>query len=489
MRVLFVNWVDWRDPEGLGGGVAVYQRNLAAALAGSDVQAGFLSSGLAHDLRGGAPRWQPVPGAPGHWEIVNSAVLAPGHAAWGSPAQLADGPTEAAFAAFLAATGPWDAVQFDNIEGLPVSVLGLARAAGARVVLVLHNYYPFCSQVNFWHQERISCPGFDQGRACVTCLPGRRSSPAARRASMAVVWRLGRSAGPGAVAAWRGLVKGLRAGLGGGLALARALRRQGAAPGAAAPPDAAAARHFADRRAGMVAAINAQAHAVLCVSDRVRVLAAAHGLNPALLRTARIGTAEAGRFSRQPPHRPLLDAQGCLRLAYLGYMRRDKGFFFLLEALAALPPDIAARVHLTVAARPGPAEAMAQIAALRPRLAGLTHVPGYTHAQLDGILQDVTLGVVPVLWEDNLPQVALEMHLRGIPLLTSDLGGARELGNCPDLVFPAGDAAAFAARLAAVLAGRIDPAAYWAGARAPETMPGHLEALRTVWQDTSRKAG
>ncbi|MFN3294781.1 MAG: hypothetical protein ACK414_15240, partial [Gemmobacter sp.] len=165
MRVLFVNWVDWRDPEGLGGGVAVYQRNLAAALAGSDVQAGFLSSGLAHDLRGGAPRWQPVPGAPGHWEIVNSAVLAPGHAAWGSPAQLADGPTEAAFAAFLAATGPWDAVQFDNIEGLPVSVLGVARAAGARVVLVLHNYYPFCSQVNFWHQERISCPGFENALA------------------------------------------------------------------------------------------------------------------------------------------------------------------------------------------------------------------------------------------------------------------------------------------------------------------------------------
>ena len=53
-----------------------------------------------------------------------------------SPAQLADAGTEAAFAAFLAETGPWDAVQFDNIEGLPVSVLGVARAGGVAMCLL-----------------------------------------------------------------------------------------------------------------------------------------------------------------------------------------------------------------------------------------------------------------------------------------------------------------------------------------------------------------
>ena len=48
-----------------------------------------------------------------------------------------------------------------------------------------------------------------------------------------------------------------------------------------------------------------------------------------------------------------------------------------------------------------------------------------------------TSGVVPVLWHDNLPQVAIEMHARHIPLLTSDMGGAQELGNCPEMVFAA----------------------------------------------------
>lgn len=478
MRVLFVNWVDWRDAQARGGGVAVYQRNLARALEGGGIAAGWLSSGLGHDLaRGAAPRWQAVPGQPGHYRIVNSAVLAPGQLAWDSPAQLADAATEAAFAAFMAATGPWDAVQFDNIEGLPVSVLGVARAAGARVVVVLHNYYPLCPQVNLWHRERESCPGFDQGRACVTCLPGSQSGHGARRAALAVVWQAERLGGPWLVPLAVAGLKAARAGLG----LWRRLRGRGAAVQAAAGPDPEAAARFAARRAGMVAAINAQADAVLCVSDRVRVLAAAHGLDPALLRTARIGTPEAARFDRTAPRPSLMDAGGCVRLAYLGYMRRDKGFFFLLDALEALPAATAARLHLTVAARRGPPAAMARLAALRPRLAGLVHVDGYSHAELDGLLRQVTLGVVPVLWEDNLPQVALEMHLRGIPLLTSDLGGARELGDCPGLVFPAGDTAAFAARLAAVLEGRIDLPAYWSRARAPETMASHLALLRQVW--------
>lgn len=486
MRVLFVNWVDWRDAQGRGGGVAVYQRNLAPALAAGGVQAGYLSAGLAQDLRrGGPPRWQAIPGAPGHWEIVNSAVLAPGQLAWDSPAQLADAGTEAAFAGFLATTGPWDAVHFDNIEGLPVSVLGVARAAGVRVVVMLHNYYPICPQVNLWHRERETCPGFDAGRACVTCLPGGQVGAGARRAALAVLWRADRLGGPRLVGLAKAGLQAARAGVAG---VRRLRARPAAASAPTAAPDDAAARRFAGRRAGMVAAINAHADAVLCVSDRVRVLAAAHGIAPALLATTRIGTPEAARFDRTAP-RPLLDSQGHVRLAYLGYMRRDKGFFFLLDALAALPDAVAARVHLTVAARPGPNDAMARLAGLRARLAGLSHVPGYTHAELDGILARVSLGVVPVLWEDNLPQVALEMHLRGIPLLTSDLGGARELGNCPALVFRAGDVAGFGERLAAALDGGIDLGAYWQGARAPETMAAHLAVLRAVWADASQKAG
>jgi hypothetical protein len=84
---------------------------------------------------------------------------------------------------------------------------------------------------------------------------------------------------------------------------------------------------------------------------------------------------------------------------------------------------------------------------------------------------------VPVLWHDNLPQVAIEMHARHIPILTSDMGGAQELGNCPEMVFAAGDTTDFHARIAALLAGRIDMERYWENARAPVTMAEHMAAL------------
>ena len=35
--------------------------------------------------------------------------------------------------------------------------------------------------------------------------------------------------------------------------------------------------------------------------------------------------------------------------------------------------------------------------------------PGY-RKELDDLLRDVDVGLIPVLWEDNLPQVAIEMQ-------------------------------------------------------------------------------
>ena len=51
----------------------------------------------------------------------------------------------------------------------------------------------------------------------------------------------------------------------------------------------------------------------------------------------------------------------------------------------------------------------------------------------------IDLGIVPVLWEDNLPQVAIEMAAYGVPVLSSDLGGASELTCNKEFVFKAGD--------------------------------------------------
>ena len=67
-------------------------------------------------------------------------------------------------------------------------------------------------------------------------------------------------------------------------------------------------------------------------------------------------------------------------------------------------------------------------------------VNGYTHDNQYDLLKDKHLGIVPVLWEDNLPQVAIEQVAYGVPVLTSDLGGACEIfSNNEHFVFKAGD--------------------------------------------------
>ncbi|MCC5987724.1 MAG: glycosyltransferase [Pararhodobacter sp.] len=529
MRVLYYNWVDPFDSENRGGGVSLYLRNLVTALRNREgVETSCISAGLAHRLLSDAPGWAPVePGADQgphrRYELVNSGLLAPAHADYANPAQLSHKPTEAAFADFLARTGPYDVIHFQNLEGVPAAVLAVAAAQpGTRVVLTLHNYYPFCSQVNFWHRESANCTDFADGKNCIHCLPAVPNRRATRMA-MATSWQLSRlGAGPGTVAFDRAIWPGLRwlwhryKRLRGGPAPAS----QGITHAAIPSPDTIAAeasldKHarragrrkrpgkarkagserpsvdpralaFAERRRQMVALINRHCDTVLCVSDRVREIAIQHGVDPVLVHTGYIGSPQARHWNETKPRASFLDADGTLHMAYLGYMRADKGFPFLMQALAALPDSMLSRLRLTLAARRGSAQMMQAMHALAPRLAGFHHADGYRHDQLDTLLGGVALGVVPVMWEDNLPQVAIEMHARHVALLTSDMGGARELGNCPALVFRAGDSDDFAAALGRVLAGKISPKEYWRRAREPVGMEEHLAALAQIYAPDAR---
>jgi len=458
LRVLHYNWVDYLDEENRGGGVTVYQLMVMRALAEDAwADATFLCSGLSYDLRGGPPRWEQIKHGPSEnranrYEIVNSGTQAPGHHSFGLSSQLDDADTLAVLFDFIDKTGPYDVIHFNNLEGLPATALTLkARWPDTKVILSLHNYYPICPQVNLWFQEREICDDFEGGAKCAVCLPEARD-PRMLRLSGALAYRAKRlGIRPGS---WL-FDHGLRWGIRQGGRLLRLIRRKGRAPAAKAPVSRPLgnAAHFAQRRQTMIETINQNCDHVLCMSDAVRAVALRFGVSPDIARTSYIGTKEARSWHHTTPRTSLCDDDGTLRICFMGYMRRDKGFYFLLELLEALPEDHAARIHLVLAARKGDAATMARVDALRARLGGLTYHDGYTHDGLDDILHGVGVGIIPVLWHDNLPQVALEMHARHIALLTSDLGGAQELGNCPDMVFKAGDIAAASAAIARILDG------------------------------------
>jgi len=493
MKILYVNWVDYLDPEGRGGGVSLYQRNVMRALeAMPGVEASFLACGTSYDLFGREPRWEAMRHGPSEardrrFDLVNSGTLAPGHASFGEACQISHPATEAVFIDFMSRTGPYDVVHFNNLEGVPLDVLRLKEHFPAtRLVVSLHNYYPFCSQVNFWQDEARNCVDDQAGQRCVTCLPHRWNADHIK---------LGHGL------AYRMKVMGITPGgwlfrqtfrvvFGLGRRLARLRGRLHRKRLALAPSEPAsglkqAGLGFVQRRAAMVAGLNRHCDLVLCVSDRVRQIALREGVAASKAVTNYIGSVEAANFATAPDRGPILRKDGSLKLGYFGYMRRDKGFYFLLDALEAMPDAVLARLHLLVAARRGEPSVMRRLAALAPRLAGYEHHDGYGHKDLDRLMVDLGVGLVPVMWEDNLPQVAIEMHARRIPLLCSDLGGARELGNCAAFVFPAGDAAAFGHRVEAILSGRIDARDYWQGAQVPETMGPHLEKLLAFYRGAS----
>lgn len=533
MRVLYVNWVDYLDEENRGGGVTVYQRNVMRALERREgVEAVFLASGTSYDLMRRAPRWEAMRHGPDEarerrFEIVNAQPLGPGHFSFGDDRQVTDPETEAAIVDFVRATGPYDVVHFNNLEGVPAAVLPALRAAfpDLRLVLALHNYYPFCPQVNLWRDEKELCTDFEGGAACTGCLQEWHPSSRIRLAQglayhlkcagikpgtlrWNVIFRvsmaLGRRASRGAVKL-RGAFRGVR---GAPRALASRLRRRpalteqartgqtqtGQAPPALKAlerraPNGARARDFAERRAAMVAAINSSCDDILSVSDATRAVGTQYGIDPSRARTSYIGTQQAEVFQRSRVRPIPQRREGPLTLGYMGYMRRDKGFFFLLDALEAMPDELAAQLHLVVAARRGPAEAMARLAKLAPRLQGLTHHDGYTHDTLDDILEPVDIGLVPVLWYDNLPQVAIEMHARHIPLLCADRGGAPELSGDPAMAFMAGSTTDFAQKIETILARDVDFGAYWRGARAPISMDEHITELLDIYSSRPATKG
>jgi glycosyltransferase involved in cell wall biosynthesis len=478
LRILYFNWSDFEDERHRGGGVSIYQRNLIDAATERGDEVWFLSSGECHSPFSSRPFLHEVKARKEgvrKFEIVNSTIISPGPVEFGR--DVATSPEmESLFAAFLSEHGPFDVVHFNNLEGIPLSFLRLAREhhPPAKILFSVHNYFAFCPQVNLWFQDRQACRDFDEGRKCVNCLTKQlRPSRYLRYYRFEYILRkLGiqplskvdcflnrlcfvflRSTFHWALKAYGG--DGLESKP---LPVAIISRHPTAPSKILEPADAA---RFASRRRLFVTALNTYTDYILAVSRRVAELAVDFGIDPAKVRTLHIGTPFAD--PRSPFRRdlegsmnsthPRLAAKPCdsLHIAFLGYMRRDKGFYFFVEALQKMPKRMANRLALTFAAKIADAGGLQSIQRMAHRFVSVTFYDGYNHAQFADILSQIDLAVVPVLWEDNLPQVAMECVASGVPVLTSDLGGAQELLSCPELVFRAGSRADFYAKLQSIL--------------------------------------
>jgi glycosyltransferase involved in cell wall biosynthesis len=495
MKILLYNWVNHDDEEGRGGGVRLYQHSLIAELAKDpEYQVYTLSSGIHYDLlnRRTYIRARPRKNRVAGFEVVNSPVAAPAHAIFHSlDVYLHDTTLKTLIGDFLEIYGPFDVVQLDNLEGLSAGVLELKeRFPMTRFIYYLHNYNLFCPQVNLWFAESRSCDDYNEGKRCPACLPHaidlREVKIAHAIAGLlkrlkikpqSVLFRL----------TYRNLALTKRV-----LRLIRraaGLLRPDRSPlqGPAPPKDGArplphslyharsAGRSYWEYRVRNLAIVNRHFDHILAVSQRVREVAVRHGVAHGKVRVLYIGS----RFAEL--RRPIrFKDRGPLKIAYLGYERKDKGFYHFVETLEAMPRSLARQMSVLIAARirtPGLLERLKRLGA---EFLDLQVVDGYDHQTLPRLLEDVDLGIVPVLWEDNLPQVAIELVAHGVPVLSSDLGGAKELcGANPRFVYRHGNANDLISKILFFVDNRRALATYNDRGLELMDMRRHLEILRS----------
>ena len=372
--------------------------------------------------------------------LVNSPVVAPTIYSFFTnqvtSGQSSDRAVAEAIISFIRANGPYDVIHFNNLEGLPAAVLPILRHEfqDTRFVFFVHNYYPMCPQVNLWKNHSINCDGKEGGKACCSCLGNDALANYKARASKVVSDSaisdalFGSRAEPRLTFARRVIRKCLR--LARGPEFLNFLRRHTGNPlpfegDKERSPDHLLG-YFRDREENMVRIINASFDVVLCDSERVRVISLNAGMSAEKCKTCYPGTA----FYRSPlpVHKPSNNTP--LKLAFIGVANiKFKGLDFLISALEQCQEAVLSKIHFVIAAKwiyQNPRN-RSRLSALSSKLSGLTVREGYSHKELGELLGDVDLGVVPHLWEDCYPQVAVEFVCNGVPVIISKSRG-RERG-------------------------------------------------------------
>ena len=440
-KLLIYNWVPFDNPGGVGGGVTVYCKNLIAALLRyrPDVQVYFLSSGWAYDVTTPKCYFRKIPNIYGErcrsFEIVNSPVPAPQDMLFYNPeVAFASEELKEVFDDFLQKNGPFNTVHFNNIEGLSLDVLDLkSKYADTKFVYSMHNYVPICmTGFYFRRDEHCNCSPDHTAEDCGKCI-NRNDN---RRLRTEMVNR-GKVNIPNAER-----YNDDRWALKFGFEKLDIIR------------DASLLNEYVELAKK---AINNNMDIVLAVSERVRVLAEENGIDSKLLKTNYIGTKIA---NYQVGPSTATDSK-YFKVAYLGSNLgyEEKGYPFLLNALANMDITHASKIDLVLTTTTQGKDDYIHEKLQKFHSVNIIH--GYKHSDLPNILRGVQLGIIPVLWEDNLPQVSIEMVAVGVPVLCSSAGGASELCTSEKFRFEGGITEEFLEKLTYFVDHRSEVQEYW----------------------------
>ena len=472
-KILIYNWIPFDEREGKGGGVTVYTKNLIEYLIkDNSFEVYFLSSGRAYDRLTNDIYIEKTSniyeGACHSYQVVNSPVLSSGHLSFPYPEDmLHDKKMKKIIKQFLIDIGLVDVIHFQNLEGLSINVLELKNDfPNTRFVYSVHNYYPFCPQVMLWTKDNYACKVKECGRCCVDCVPLDVFKEKVIFNQQIVFDREhNRKILPETIKSQKEMEEEF--------ALKSASRRL------SDEEVDKLQKAFCEYRKTNVVYINKYMDIVLAVSKRVSDLAVGFGIEKEKIQVSYIGTKIAENQVMHPAN--IYTGKGKFTICYLGYMRHNKGFYFLMDALERLPDVLAKRMKVVFATQVEDQQVKERLKCLENKFDEICIYSGYTHEELPKILKEVNLGIVCPLWEDNLPQVAIEMKAFGIAVLCSDKGGAQELSESKDFVFEAGNVDDFIAKLTKIINCEVTLESYYEKGMTLVTMDEHIKELKRIY--------
>jgi glycosyltransferase involved in cell wall biosynthesis len=305
-----------------------------------------------------------------------------------------------------------DAVHFFHLRRLGVDLIDRAVDRGLRTVVHLMDFWFLCPRFTLLRPDGSLCNGPpESGKGCIDCEFPQLALPedlgeAARSAASAMRHPPHR---PGPLSQWMAVV----------------------------------------RRKDELLARLARVDAVIAPSRFLAEMFVANGFDRERIRVEPYGL-EPGRVRRRTD---VVRPRSPLRIAFAGVLSPWKGLHVLVDAVL----QVRGACTLTVHGRTDEPMFQDYIDGVRERARCDARIafPGpFQHGELDQVMADMDLLVVPSLWYENTPFVVLEAFEAGVPVAVSALGGMTEVVE-PDrngFHFPAGDVAA----LAELLQGLVD---------------------------------
>ncbi len=467
-KILLYNWVPFDNPGHVGGGVTTYCRNLIATILRErpDVQVYFLSSGWAYDISSKECFIRKIDNVFGErcraFEIVNSPVPAAQEMLLNNPVVgLKNSILKALFADFVKKYGPFSNIHFNNMEGLSLDVFDLKKEfPDTKFIYSIHNYAPFCmTGFYFQRHNHCNCSADHTSHDCLECTNVGRNTHRRKDMIGRARFNIG-NAGDYDEFSW---------------IEAFAFTRL---------DEIANEKEFINFTRTAVESLNHNMDIILAVSEKVKKIAIENGIEEQKVRTNYIGTkiADYQVKTSVAPNSEYLKI--CFLGTYIGY--EEKGYPFLMKALQNLDKKYASGIDVVLTTRDGNEEVMKQQLS---HFHSVTIIHGYTHKDLQWILKDVHLGIIPVMWEDNLPQIAIEMVAMGVPVLCSSFGGASELCHSDKFTFQGGDEDDFRRKLIYFKEDHTRVKEFWKYHNGLVTMHEHFENLTRVYELPKKPTG